>query len=274
MITVQLSDKALNTILKKKMEPLLPDIHFFKRPVVLEFKNLLATKASFQKSFQKYFEEKSAKLVADQLTTKPLSLLIEGKEDSVRLKLYQTVDLCELLPGSFKTSQPMEFNYLEVTIGKSFIVHQCSLAEEKEKILGLTRVFVLVAYDTLNHLKAPKEQVVKIIAKPRKVGQMNKGQQLVSKKAANGVYYFHPKTYHYLNPTRKVESVSRKRINQAPRKHFFLRPEFERRGHWRTIKDRKTGEAKYRIWIDQTHVVISEEKLKQPSNRVVRITNI
>ena len=274
MITVQLSDKALNTILKKKMEPALPDIQFFKRPVALEFKNLLATKSSFQESFKKYFEEKSAKLVADKLSGKPLRLLVEGQEESVRLKLYQEADLCDLLPHYFKTSQPMEFVYFEVTIGKSFVIHQCLLAEEKEKILGLTRVFILVAYDTLNHLKAPKEQVVKIVATPRKVGKINRGTKLVSKKVSNGVYYFHPKTYHYLNPTRKVESVSRKRINQEPRKHFFLKPEFDRRGHWRTIKERKTGEFKYRTWIDKTQIVISEEKLKQEPNRVVRITNM
>lgn len=272
MITVQLADKALHTILRKQVEPKLPDIQFFKRPVTLEFQNLLAGKPLFEENFKKYFEPQSAQIVATKLKQQTLSLLVEGQETSVRLKLYQATDLQTLLPQHFKAPHPMEFVYFDVTIGKSFVIHQCSLSEDKEKVLGLTRIFILIAYDTLNHLKAPAERLVRTGERRQRVTQFNPGSERLTKTTTKGTYYFNPKVYQYLNPVQTVETVSRKRINRTPQERFFLKPEWERKGHWRRVRDRQTGEVKRRVWIEPVRVVIPDEKLKQ-SERTVRISH-
>lgn len=272
MLQIQLSDKALHTILRKQIEPKLPDIQFFKRPVTIEFQNLLADKPLFAANFKKYFEERSAELVTQKLSKQPLHLLVEGQEESVRLKLSQSTDLQELLPHHFKEAHPMEFVYFEVTIGKSFVIHQCSLTDDKEKTLGLTRIFILIAYDTLNHLKAPTERIIRTHEAPRRVTDLNQGTRRVAKKTTNGTYYFNPKVYIYLHPVQTVDQVSRKRINRSPEERFFLKPEWERKGHWRRIRDRQTGEVKRRVWIEPVRVVIPEEKLKT-SGRTIRISS-
>lgn len=274
MITIQLADKALMTILRKQVEPKLPDIEFFKRPVTLEFKNLLAEKSAFRANFNKYFEPQSAQLIADQLGKQPLKLLVQGEEERVRLKLYQAVDLQDLLPKFFKTSQAMEFVYFEVSIGKSFVIHQCTLAEEKEKVLGLTRIFILIAYDTLNHLKAPAERVVRAHQEPRKVKQLKPADAPIVKQTSKGTYYYHPKVYTYLHPIQVVDKVSKKRIHRSPQERFFLKPEWDRRGHWRRIRDRETGEVKRRVWIDPVRVVVSDEKLKSAPHRTIRVAQL
>ena len=272
MITVQLSDKALQTILRKQVEPKLPDIHFFKRPINLQFQNLLAGKPVFSGLFKKQFEARAAELVTEKLSLQPLNLLIEAQENAVRLKLFQSTDLHLLLPYQFKESFPTDFVYFDVSIGKSFMIHQCALTDDKEKALGLTRIFILIAYDTLNHLKTPNERVLRTHPTRQQVSKMKMGEGRVEKKTSNGIIYFYPKVYEYLNPVHKVDKISRKPIRQHEHERFFLKPEWERRGHWRRVFDRETGEVKRRIWIEKSHVVIPEEKLK--TERTIRISNI
>lgn len=270
MITVQLADKALHTILRKQVEPKLPDIQFFKRPVTIEFQNILAQKPLFEANFKKHFETRSAELLAERLGKKPLNLLVEGQEDSVHLKLYQTADLQELLPHQFKSPFPTELAYFEATIGNTLTLHRCSLTEDKEKALGLARIFILVAYDTLNHLKAPAERIICTHEKVRRVKEMNPAVDAVRKQTSRGVYYYNPKVYDYLRPVQTVDRVSRQRIVRQPQERFFLKPEWDRKGHWRRIYDRQTGELKRKIWIEESHVVIPEEKLKV--GRTLRIS--
>lgn len=274
---VQLGDQALKTILKKEIECQVPDVRYFKRPVTLEFKNLLSEQVAFHRTFEAYFEKTLAHELSTQLGSQPLRLALKDEGRSVRLRLYQTVDLHDYFPAQFPMSHVMDFDYFDLSLGDSFKIHHCSLTKVEEKALALAQVFVLIAYDTLNHLKTPQQRITRHEGEIRtyrchsstqKDGEDELLEPLQQKRTKQGVYYYRPYRFEY---PKKVERVSKKRISREPEPRFFLKTEWDRAGHWRRIKDRETGKVKGRTWIRETTVTPSEERLRAKSERIVRI---
>lgn len=270
---VQLADKALTQILRKPITGELPNVEYFKRPVTIECQNILGTYQRFETSFSKYFTPDIGAQLARLMKERPLRLDLTYEKKRARLKVYQPVDLHDLLPREFKQSMKMEFIYLESSVGSTFELHHSVLSDDRDKNLGLTQLFILIAYDTLNHLHAPRQTILVPAnelrqAKKRKqalAGPLTTNETLVPRDRSTRVFSLIERKYEL-----KVERVSKKPIIRQPEPRYWLKSEWDRKGHWRILRDKETGKIKKRIWIRPHKVKIASDVNRVEHLRISR----
>lgn len=264
---IELSDKALNTILKMDMEHESPDISWFKRDVTIELSNILGGSQSYIQMFSKNFEKHSAERVINHLSQEKLKLKIyETAKKEPALMVFQRLDLSTVFPTLFKDPYETEFIYLNVSVGKEVKVLDCFLGDNLQKVIGLVKIFNLIAYYTLNHVKQPRH-IITVSA--RRIRSLKRQYDYTPSSRESSVRYFKNYTYDYET---KVNHVKKRSTRESVSDRNFYLSSWTRRGHWRTIRY-KNGKQK-RIWVESKVVSRSEELLLNNPSKRVRITNM
>ena len=91
---IELSEKALNEILKSEMQSGIPDVSWFNQDIIIELKNILKGSPSFTNTFNKAFKPDIARIISEKLEHQVLKLKIyKDKSNIPNLMLYQIFNL-------------------------------------------------------------------------------------------------------------------------------------------------------------------------------------
>lgn len=268
---IELSEKALNEILKSEMQSGIPDVSWFNQDVIIELKNILKGSPSFTNAFNKAFKPDIARIISEKLERQVLKLKIyKDKSNVPNLMIYQTFNLSDIFPKIIKNTNETEFVYLNVAMSnKNIEVTTCVLGEDNQKIMGIFQIFNLIALVTMNHLKQPKKVIHVNRERVKRVKNQQKDDNTPSKTSPK-VYYYRPYIYRTRARVDKIKPENLYKRDKGNRN--FYQASWQRKGHWRNVK-LKNGTIK-QVWINEKTVSRNEELLGALPNKRIRIASM